>query len=384
MRTRHPLFFHSLIAACAWLFSLSVSASLPIPAAPAINAKGYILIEHSTGQVLAQKNPDERLEPASLTKIMTAFVVFGELRAGRLSLDDEVTVSEKAWRTEGSRMFIEVNTRVRVEDLMQGMIVQSGNEASVALAEQVAGTEDTFAVMMNQAALGIGMTSSNFRNATGLPASDHYSTARDMALLARALIAKFPDYYGRWYSQREFTYNDITQRNRNALLWRDSTVDGVKTGMTEAAGYCLVASANRDNMRLISVVMGTPNANIRASASQSLLGYGFQFYETHKLFAAGEPLTSVRVWKGARERVDLGLDEDVFVIIPRGQRDSLNAEMDLNAQVIAPVTSDDELGTVRVSLNDEIVLEKPLHPLQAVASGDFLDRIMDEILLWFE
>ncbi|MDH3894201.1 MAG: serine-type D-Ala-D-Ala carboxypeptidase, partial [Chromatiales bacterium] len=176
----------------------------------------------------------------------------------------------------------------------------------------------------------------------------------------------------------------ITQRNRNALLWRDSTVDGVKTGMTEAAGYCLVASANRDNMRLISVVMGTPNANIRASASQSLLGYGFQFYETHKLFAAGEPLTSVRVWKGARERVDLGLDEDVFVIIPRGQRDSLNAEMDLNAQVIAPVTSDDELGTVRVSLNDEIVLEKPLHPLQAVASGDFLDRIMDEILLWFE
>jgi D-alanyl-D-alanine carboxypeptidase (penicillin-binding protein 5/6) len=205
-----------------------------------------------------------------------------------------------------------------------------------------------------------------------------------MALLARALIAKFPDYYGRWYSQREFTYNDITQRNRNALLWRDSTVDGVKTGMTEAAGYCLVASANRDNMRLISVVMGTPNANIRASASQSLLGYGFQFYETHKLFAAGEPLTSVRVWKGARERVDLGLDEDVFVIIPRGQRDSLNAEMDLNAQVIAPVTSDDELGTVRVSLNDEIVLEKPLHPLQAVASGDFFDRIMDEILLWFE
>ncbi len=384
MRTRHPLFFHSLVTAAVWLFSLSASASLPIPAAPAINAKGYILIEHGSGQVLAQKNPDERLEPASLTKIMTAYVVFGELRSGRLSLDDEVTVSEKAWRTEGSRMFIEVNSRVRVEDLMQGMIVQSGNDASVALAERVAGTEETFVVMMNQAALAIGMTSSNFRNATGLPAADHYSTARDMALLARALIAEFPDYYGRWYSQREFTYNDITQSNRNALLWRDSTVDGVKTGMTKAAGYCLVASAKRDNMRLISVVMGTPNANARASASQSLLGYGFQFYETHKLFAAGEPLTSVRVWKGTKERVDLGLDDDVFVIIPRGQRDSLNAEMDLNAQVVAPITSEDQLGTVRVSLNDEIVLEKPLHPLEAVASGDFFDRIMDEILLWFE
>ncbi len=384
MRTRHPLFLHPLVAAAVWLCSLSASASLPIPAAPAINAKGYILIEQSTGQVLAQKNPDERLEPASLTKIMTAYVVFGELRSGRLSLDDEVTVSEKAWRTEGSRMFIEVNSRVRVEDLMQGMIVQSGNDASVALAERVAGTEETFAVMMNQAALAIGMTSSNFQNATGLPGSDHYSTARDMALLARALIVEFPDYYGRWYSQREFTYNDITQRNRNALLWRDSTVDGVKTGMTQAAGYCLVASAKRDNMRLISVVMGTPNANIRASASQSLLGYGFQFYETHKLFAAGEPLTSVRVWKGAKERVDLGLDEDVFVIIPRGQRDSLNAEMDLNAQVVAPIASDDQLGTVRVSLNEELVLEKPLHPLQPVAAGDFLDRAMDEILLWFE
>jgi len=384
MRTRHPLFFHSLVTAAVWLFSLSASASLPIPAAPAINAKGYILIEHGSGQVLAQKNPDERLEPASLTKIMTAYVFFGELRSGRLSLDDEVTVSEKAWRTEGSRMFIEVNSRVRVEDLMQGMIVQSGNDASVALAERVAGTEETFVVMMNQAALAIGMTSSNFRNATGLPAADHYSTARDMALLARALIAEFPDYYGRWYSQREFTYNDITQSNRNALLWRDSTVDGVKTGMTKAAGYCLVASAKRDNMRLISVVMGTPNANARASASQSLLGYGFQFYETHKLFAAGEPLTSVRVWKGTKERVDLGLDDDVFVIIPRGQRDSLNAEMDLNAQVVAPITSEDQLGTVRVSLNDEIVLEKPLHPLEAVASGDFFDRIMDEILLWFE
>ena len=367
------------------LFSAPLCAqTMPAPAPPIIGAKSYLVIDANSGFEIASVNADERLAPASLTKLMSAYAIFRALRENQVSLDDQVIVSEKAWRTPGSRMFIEVGTRVTVEDLLLGMIVQSGNDASVALAEQVAGTEETFAVMMNQAALGIGMTSSNFRNATGLPASDHYSTARDMALLARALIAQFPDYYGRWYSQREFTYNDITQRNRNALLWRDSTVDGVKTGMTKAAGYCLVASANRDNMRLISVVMGTPNANARASASQSLLGYGFQFYETHKLFAAGEPLTSVRVWKGARERVDLGLDEDVFVIIPRGQRDSLNAEMDLNAQVIAPVTSDDELGTVRVSLNDEIVLEKPLHPLQAVASGDFFDRIMDEILLWFE
>lgn len=383
MRTRHPLFFRSmLVAAC--LFSLCASASIPIPAPPAINAKGYILIESTTGHVLAQKNPDEKLEPASLTKIMTAYVVFGEILAGRLGLDDEVTVSEKAWRTEGSRMFIEVNTRVRVEDLLQGMIVQSGNDASVALAERVAGTEETFAVMMNQAALSIGMTATNFRNATGLPAADHYSTARDMAMLARALITEFPEFYGRWYSQREYTYNGITQRNRNALLWRDNSVDGVKTGMTEAAGYCLVASARRDQMRLISVVMGTPNANARASASQSLLGYGFQFYETHQVFAAGQPVTSVRVWKGAKERVDLGLAEDVNVIIPRGQRDRLNAEMDLKAKVIAPISTEESLGKVRISLDEELLTEKPLQALEPVESGDFLDRAMDEILLWFE
>ncbi len=383
MRTRHPLFFRSMLAA-ACLFSLCASASIPIPAPPAINAKGYILIESTTGHVLAQKNPDEKLEPASLTKIMTAYVVFGEILAGRLGLDDEVTVSEKAWRTEGSRMFIEVNTRVRVEDLLQGMIVQSGNDASVALAERVAGTEETFAVMMNQAALSIGMTATNFRNATGLPAADHYSTARDMAMLARALITEFPEFYGRWYSQREYTYNGITQRNRNALLWRDNSVDGVKTGMTEAAGYCLVASARRDQMRLISVVMGTPNANARASASQSLLGYGFQFYETHQVFAAGQPVTSVRVWKGAKERVDLGLAEDVNVIIPRGQRDRLNAEMDLKAKVIAPISTEESLGQVRISLDEELLTEKPLQALEPVESGDFLDRAMDEILLWFE
>ena len=384
MRTRHRFILRHLLVLVTGLACVQASANIPIPAPPALNAKGYILIEHATGQVLAQNNPDERLEPASLTKIMTAYVVFGELRAGRIALDDIVTVSEKAWRTEGSRMFIEVNTEVRVEDLLQGMIVQSGNDASVALAERVAGTEETFAVMMNQAALNIGMTATNFRNATGLPASDHYSTARDMALLARALITEFPDYYGRWYSQREYTYNDITQRNRNALLWRDSTVDGVKTGMTKAAGYCLVASAKRDNMRLISVVMGTPNSNVRASASQSLLGYGFQFYETHQVFAAGEPLTSVRVWKGARERVSLGLADDVFVIIPRGQRDSLDARMDLKTQVVAPVDTVEPLGQVRVSLNDEILVEKPLQALEPVEQGDFLDRAMDEILLWFE
>jgi len=355
----------------------------PVPDPPALNARGYLLLEQSTGKILASKNPDERLEPASLTKLMTAYVVFNELAAGKISLADQVTISEKAWRTQGSRMFIEVGKQVAVEDLLQGMIVQSGNDASVALAEYVAGSEATFASLMNQYASRLGMVSSNFQNATGLPADEHYTTASDIGRLARAIIEQFPQYYG-WYSQKSYTYNGISQNNRNALLWRLDWVDGLKTGMTDAAGYCLVASGKQNGMRLISVVMGTSSAKARADASQALLGYGFRFYERHQFFEQDTPLTRARVWKGEIEQVELGLEQPLSVVIPAGRRDQLKAEMDLNTNIVAPVDTSQVLGRVRVMLDGELVTEAALRPLRDVPEGGLITRIMDEIQLWFE
>jgi D-alanyl-D-alanine carboxypeptidase (penicillin-binding protein 5/6) len=375
--------FAILITFLSLTVSTAVQSAAPIPKPPAVGAKGYLVEDFLSGQAIAEKNADEPLEPASITKLMTAYVVFKEISDGSLSLSDKVRISEKAWRTPGSRMFVEVNTQVAVADLIKGMIVQSGNDATVALAEQIAGSEDSFAALMNQHAQRLGMTRTHFVNSTGLPDKEHYTTARDIARISRALIKEFPEYY-RWYSEKKFTYNEITQYNRNKLLWRDESVDGLKTGHTETAGYCLVTSAERDGMRLISVVLGTKSEEARADASQALLNYGFRFYETHKLYDGGTKLTSSRVWKGASDTVALGLADTLYVTIPRGEYKSLDASMQLHEQIIAPVADGQPLGEVVVRLGDQTVADKNLVALQPVAEGSFFQRIVDEALLYFE
>ena len=353
---------------------------IPIPAPPQLGVKSYILIDHKTGGIIADYAPDEVLDPASLTKLMTAYTVFNALRGGQINLHDEVRVSERAWGTEGSRTFIEVGSVVAVEDLLQGMIVQSGNDASVALAEHVAGTEETFVDLMNHYAEALGMTSSAFRNSTGLPDEGHYMTARDVATVARAIIAEFPEYY-RWYSQREFTYNGIEQFNRNSLLWRDSSVDGLKTGYTEAAGYCLVTSAERSGMRLVSVVMGSHNAEARANDSQALLNYGFRFFETYKLYAGGDEVTVARVWKGTSDTVSLGIAEDFYLTIPKGRYNSLTAATDLDSELMAPIEAGALLGSIRIAMNDDELAVLPLVALSEVAEAGLWKRIKDEFSL---
>jgi len=363
------------------LLPLTVNAQVPSP--PELGARGYILMDHNSGQILAAQNEHEHLDPASITKLMTAYAAFRALDEGQISLDDEVPVSENAWRTPGSRMFIEVNTRVSVEDLLQGMIVQSGNDASVAMAEFLAGSEATFAQLMTQYAKELGMLNTQYRNATGLPAEGHQTTAADIARLASVIVADYPEYY-RWYSQREFTYNGITQKNRNALLWRDPSVDGMKTGMTDAAGYCLVSSAQREDMRLIAVVLGTKSPTARANDSQALLNYGFRFYETRLLYPVGDAVTQARVWKGDQETMGLGVQQDIYVTIPRGSYDRLEAQLDLPQQLVAPVELTDQLGTLRVSLADKTLMEANLFALNAVPEGTIWQRARDSVLLWFE
>lgn len=355
----------------------------PTPAPPIIGATSYLLIDSKTGHALATLEPDKSVAPASLTKLMTAYVVFNTLRQGQLSLSDEVTVSEKAWRTPGSRMFIEVGKRISVEDLVLGMIVQSGNDASVALAEHIAGSEAVFAAMMNQHATALGMHSSNFVNATGLPDDDHYSTARDLSTLARAIIEEHPDYY-RWYSVKEFEFNDIKQPNRNNLLWRDESVDGMKTGHTDAAGYCLVASAERDGMRVISVVLGTSSAKARIDGSQALINYGFRFFETRLVYKAGEEITNTRIWKSANEFTALGLLEDLYVTIPRGTYDALDSVLNVPAILLAPVAQGQPLAELRISLSGSDLVATPLRALEDNPDGSFWQRTRDNISLLFE
>ena len=301
-----------------FVFAGLQAAPLPVPKPPSTGARAYILQDFDSGRIIAEKDSDKSIEPASITKLMSAYAVFTELKNGNITLDDKVTISEKAWRTPGSRMFIEVGKQVSVEDLLKGVIIQSGNDATVALAEYIAGSEDTFAALMNRHAEELGLTGSHFVNSTGLPDPEHYMSARDIARLAADLIREFPEYY-KWYSQKEFTYNDITQYNRNKLLWRDESVDGMKTGHTDSAGYCLVTSAKQEDMRLISVVLGTASENARAEASQALLNYGFRFFETHKLYEGGNQLATSRVWKGATDSVSLGIDKPLYATIPRGQ-----------------------------------------------------------------
>lgn len=367
----------------ALIFSASGVAQLAPPAPPTIAATGYLLIDMDSDTVLAAKDPEQRLEPASLTKIMTAYAVFRELRDGSIKMSDQVLISEKAWKTPGSRMFIEVNKRVSVEDLLKGMIIQSGNDASVALAEHVAGSEEAFANVMNDQARRLGMRNTHFVNSTGLPDKDHYTTPHDIALVTEAMIREFPELY-KLYSVKEFTYNDIRQHNRNNLLWRDESVDGVKTGHTDAAGYCLVSSAKRDGMRLVSVVMGTSSEKARINESQSLLNYGFRFFETHRLYGAGDRLTRTRVWMGEREEMALGLAQDLSVTIPRRQYDKLNARTEIQPQLEAPLSKGQKVGEVIVELDGSEIVRRPLVALEDIPEGGLWRKAVDSVLMMLE
>lgn len=360
----------------------ATAAPGPVPAPPSVGGTSYILMDFASGQTLIEREPDMRVEPASITKIMTAYAVFKELRDDDIALDEEVVISENAWRTGGSRMFVEVGTRVTVEDLLEGVIVQSGNDASVALAEHVAGSEDAFAGLMNHYAAELGLEGTHFTNATGLPHEDHYTTARDVALLSRALIQEFPDYYT-WFAEKEFTYNGIRQHNRNSLLWRDPAVDGLKTGHTESAGYCLAASAKRDGMRLISALMGANSEKKRADDTQALLNYGFRFFESHRLYEAGKPLKQFNVWKGEAEQVQAGIRRDIQVAIPRGSYENLEATMELASRIMAPVAEGQELGVLRVALDGEVLASAQLVALEAVPQGGWWTRLSDSVSLWF-
>ena len=359
------------------------TAEIATPPAPTIAATAYILQDYHTGKILAENNADAKLAPASLTKIMTVYVVFRELSTGHLHLNDLVTISEKAWKTAGSKMFVALGTQVKIEDLLRGVIIQSGNDASVALAEHVAGNEDTFADMMNQHAARLGMHNSHFKNSDGLPMAEHYTTARDLAILTTALIKEFPDYY-RWFSQKEFTYNKITQQNRNKLLSRDESVDGVKTGFTDDAGYCLVASALREDMRLISVVMGAKSANARANENQTLLNYGFRFFESHRLYQGKTSLQEARVWKGASKNIALGVAEDIYATIPRRLYKDLNAVITVDKKITAPVQAGAKLGSVKVSLLSETIVDKDLVALTTVEQGNLFQRLSDSVLMMMD
>lgn len=354
-------------------------AAMPIPAPPEVAAKNYLLVDFESSNVLAEKDADEQIEPASITKMMTAYVVYKELEADRLSMDDMVDISEKAWRMGGSRMYLEVNTSVSVHDLMKGLIIQSGNDASVALAEHVAGTEDAFVQLMNQYATELGMSNTHFLNSTGWPAKGHLTTARDIAKLAVAIIAEFPEHYS-WYAEKEYTYNSIKQYNRNKLLWRDETVDGIKTGHTDSAGYCLVSSAVRADMRIISVVLGTDSKKARASVSQAMLNYGFRFYESHTLYDEDEVLSRPRVWKGEFETMTAGLAKKLAVTIPRGAYDKLDAVMDIDKNIEAPVTKGQQVGLVKVSLDGELLASVPLVALEAVDEGNLFQIAKDYLM----
>ena len=380
-----------LILSISLIFGLQLSTpalaqqSMLIPAAPNVAAEAYILIDADSGRVLIEHNADLRLPPASLTKLMTSYVLSYELNNGQIVPSDVVTISKNAWAQNpifkgSSLMWLEVNKQVTIEELHQGIVVSSGNDATVAVAEYLAGSEDAFADIMNQHARMLGMSGSHFVNSHGLPHEMHLTTARDLAILAKALMT-FPNEYA-LYSQKEYTYNGIRQSNRNRLLWNDPTVDGLKTGHTQEAGYCLVTSAERDGMRLISVVLGAKSESSRERETQKLLSYGYRFYETHKLYNAGAALTQAKVWKGDRENVSLGVSEDIYLTIPRGKREDLEAALNVDEYLTAPVKTDAEYGELRVTLHDKLLLKAPLVALQKVDEGGFVKQIWDSILLF--
>jgi D-alanyl-D-alanine carboxypeptidase (penicillin-binding protein 5/6) len=357
------------------------AAPINIPTAPQVDARAYIVVDYRTDKILAAKDAVARVEPASLTKLMTAYIVFQELAAGKLKLDEQVMVSEHAWRSEGSRTFIELGKPVSIQDLILGMIVQSGNDATIALAERIAGTEETFAQMMNANAKRLGMVGSHFENSSGLPSPQHYTTSRDLSLLANAMIREYPQYY-KWFSVREFEHNGIKQQNRNGLLEKDPTVDGLKTGHTDSAGYCLVTSALRDGMRLVSVVMGSASMKARENASTALLNYGFTFYDTKLVAKGGTVLATARVWKAQAPSVDLGIKDDLYITLPRGASDVKTAT-DVQPRLIAPLGLDTTVGTLHVSAGSQTLATLPLHPLKNVPAGGWWRRLIDTIRLWF-
>lgn len=374
--------FISVFLALFFLAPLVHAEAMPVPAPPQVAAESYLLIDHDSGKVLAEKNIDLQVEPASITKLMTAYVVYEEIIAGRIGMDDKVVISEKAWRMGGSRMYLDVGTQVSVHDLLKGLIIQSGNDASVALAEHVGGSEDAFVQLMNQYAVKLNMNGTHFMNSTGWPDPQHLTTARDIATLASAVIRDHPEYYS-WYAEKVFTYNNIKQYNRNKLLWSDQSVDGLKTGHTDSAGYCLVSSAKRGDMRLIAVVLGTSSEKSRASVSQSLLNYGFRFYETHKLYSAGEALNTSRVWFGVSDEASLGLERDMYITIPHGVYKGLDAVLDVDASIEAPVRKGSQLGVVRVMLKGEEMDKVPLVALENIDEGSIFQKARDYVLKIF-
>jgi len=370
----------NLLACLVLLLSGAALADAPQP--PAVDARAWLLLDATSGQTIASRNPQERIEPASLTKLMTAYLAFAALKGKSLALGQTIRVSELAWRAGGSRMFIEPRKPVTVEELLRGMIVQSGNDACIALAESVAGSEPAFVERMNSEAARLGMTDTNFTNSSGLPGPGHYSTARDLALLASALIRDYPEYY-KLYSEREYRYNDITQRNRNRLLWLDPNVDGVKTGHTESAGYCLIASARRGERRLVSVVIGTASDSLRARESQKLLNFGFQSYEGLRLYQKGDAIGKLPVWKGSERELKAGVAADLYATVPRGTADQLQAELVSQQPLIAPLEAGQRVATLRVSHEGKPLGEYPVVALENVAVAGFFARTWDSVRLWF-
>jgi D-alanyl-D-alanine carboxypeptidase (penicillin-binding protein 5/6) len=375
----------SFLFALSLLFAgLSHAADLlPPPPSPDIAARSFVLMDFQSGQVLQSAKPDERVEPASLTKLMTAYLTFTALKQGRLKPSQTLPVSERAWRSEGSRMFLQVHSQVAVEDLMKGMIVQSGNDACVTLAEGIAGTEDAFATLMNREAQRLGMRNTHFMNATGLPHAQHYSTAHDLALLTAAIMRDFPEYYP-LYSIKEYRYNNITQPNRNRLLWQDPFVDGVKTGHTESAGFCLITSAKRGEMRLISVVLGTNSDNARTSESQKLLNYGFQFYETYRLYQQGQTVTTLPVYKGDENKVKAGFVNNVYLSLPKGYFQQAKISLTSRQPLLAPLAPGQAVGTLTVNVDGKPVISYSLQALENVKVAGLFGRAWDSVKLWFK
>ena len=365
------------------LSTLSFAVDLPTAPPPELAAKAWLLMDANSGQVLVEKEADRRIEPASLTKLMTAYLSFAAIKQGRLKLTDIVPISEKAWKTEGSRMFVEPNKPVTVDELLHGMIIQSGNDATVALAESIGGSEAGFVSMMNKEALRLGMTHTHFVTSTGLPNPQHYTTARDLSLIATAIIRDYPEFHP-LYSIKEYRYNNITQPNRNRLLWSDPTVDGMKTGHTESAGFCLIASAHRGNRRLLSVVLGANSDALRAAESQRLLNYGFQFFDSVKLYAQNQTVTTLKVWKGSQSTIKAGFTRDVYLSVPRGRSTDLKNTLITRQPLLAPLSRGQTVGTLKVSLDNKIIAQYPIVALENVSVASFIGRAWDSIMLKFK
>lgn len=372
-----PIQVFSIFIALFFLFPATVFSADDIQA-PDIGAGSYLLIDFQSGDVLASKNNQQKIEPASITKVMTAYVIYQELEKGFITLDETVLISTKAWEMKGSRMFIKAGSKVKLDKLMHGLIIQSGNDSAVALAEHIAGSEDAFVSRMNLVAKEIGLSNTHFSNVTGWPASDHYTTADDIATLAKRLIIDYPEHY-KLYAQKEYTFNKINQKNRNQLLWKDDTVDGIKTGHTESAGFCLLASAKRNNMRLISVVLGANSTKERTAYTRQLLEYGFKNYETHLLYKEGSILTEAHIWKGNTDKIPLGTITDLYVTIHKDHYKKIKGVMDIDKGIDAPITRGDVLGKIKLLVDNEVVREAPLVAMRNVGEGGSWDRLVDSI-----